>query len=56
MARYEFIDGERATTNSDGTARYSVRKMCAWLAVSASGFYEWVCHERGRELDVGRAS
>lgn len=42
MARYEFIDGERATCNSDGTPRYSVRKMCAWLQVSASGFYEWL--------------
>lgn len=42
MARYEFIDGERATRDSDGTPRYTVRKMCAWLKVSASGFYEWL--------------
>lgn len=42
MARYAFIDGERATTNSDGTPRYTVRAMCAWLAVSVSGFYEWL--------------
>lgn len=45
MARYAFIDGERATPNScvchAGTPRYSVRKMCLWLGVSASGFYEW---------------
>jgi transposase InsO family protein len=42
MARYEFIDAEKATRNSDGTPRYSVKKMCAWLTVSASGFYEWL--------------
>ena len=42
MARYEFIDGERATRNSDDTLRYTVRKMCGWLGVSASGFYEWL--------------
>lgn len=42
MARYEFIDGERATRNSDDSLRYTVRKMCDWLHVSASGFYEWL--------------
>jgi putative transposase len=42
MARYEFIDAEKATTNSDGTRRYSINKMCAWLNVSASGYYEWL--------------
>lgn len=41
MARYEFIDAEKATRNSDGTPRYRVTKMCAWLGVSSSGFYEW---------------
>jgi transposase InsO family protein len=33
-ARYEFIDAEKAS--------YPVVKMCAWLGVSRSGFYEWV--------------
>ena len=42
MARYEFIYAEKATCNPDGTPRYSVTKMCAWLMVSASGFYEWL--------------
>ena len=42
MARYEFIDVEKATLNGDGTRRYSVRQMCRWLRVSASGYYEWV--------------
>jgi putative transposase len=42
MARYEFIDAEKATENSDGARRYSVKKMCQWLQVSVSGFYEWL--------------
>lgn len=42
MARYEFIDAEKATVNSDGTRRYSVKAMCRWLRVSASGYYEWL--------------
>jgi putative transposase len=29
---------------------------CAILGVSISWFYKWVCPERGRESDVGRAS
>ena len=41
-SRYEFIDAERATRNVDGSPRYTVRLMCVWLAVSVSGFYEWV--------------
>jgi transposase InsO family protein len=32
-AKYEFIDAEKAS--------YPVLKMCAWLGVSRSGFYEW---------------
>jgi transposase InsO family protein len=42
MARYEFIDAEKATCNPDGTPRYPVTKMCGWLMVSASGFYDWL--------------
>ena len=40
-SRYEFIDAERATRNTDGSPRYTVRLMCAWLVVSVSGFYDW---------------
>ncbi len=29
MARYEFIDAEKATRNPDGTARYSIKQMCS---------------------------
>ena len=32
-AKYEFIDAQKAT--------YPVTRMCAWLGVSRSGFYEW---------------
>jgi putative transposase len=42
MARYEFINAEKATLNSDGTRRYSIKKMCGWLEVSVSGYYEWL--------------
>ena len=47
-ARYEHIDAEKATRNSDGTPRYSIRQMCRWLVVSVSGFYEWA----GRAVSV----
>jgi hypothetical protein len=42
MARFEYIDAEKATTNSDGTPRFSIKKMCLWLEVSVSGYYEWL--------------
>jgi putative transposase len=42
MARYEFIDVEKATTNSDGTRRYSIKQMCRWLQISTSGYFEWL--------------
>jgi putative transposase len=32
-SKYEFIDGEKAN--------YPIVKMCAWIGVSRSGFYEW---------------
>lgn len=40
--KFAFIDAEKATRNTDGTPRYQVRQMCAWLEVSRSGYYEWV--------------
>ena len=39
--KYAFIAAEKATMNEDGTPRYQVKQMCAWLDVSGSGFYEW---------------
>ena len=34
---YEFIDAEYATCSTAPT----IRRMCEWLEVSKSGFYEW---------------
>jgi putative transposase len=34
---YEFIDAEYAT----GPAAPAITRMCAWLEVSKSGYYEW---------------
>jgi putative transposase len=34
---YEFIDAEYAT----GPAAPAIARMCAWLGVSKSGYYEW---------------
>ena len=42
IARYEFIDAEKATTDEYGAVKYPIVKMCEWLEVSTSGFYEWV--------------
>lgn len=39
--RYELIDAEKAATTPDGARKYSVVKMCEWLEVSTSGYYEW---------------
>jgi len=40
-ARYEFIDAEKAGADEYGFIKYSIVKMCEWLEVSTSGFYEW---------------
>jgi putative transposase len=41
--RFEFIDAECATNNSANYEQApSIVKMCAWLEVSRSGFYEWL--------------
>jgi transposase InsO family protein len=42
ISRYEFIDDEKATITSDGVKKYSIVKMCEWIEVSTSGFYEWL--------------
>ena len=40
---FEFIDAEYAANTSTSTADApSIVKMCAWLEVSRSGFYEWL--------------
>jgi putative transposase len=40
-SRYEFIDGEKATVTAGGAKKYTVVKMCEWMEVSHSGFYDW---------------
>jgi hypothetical protein len=39
--RYEFIDAEKDTVTETGEKKYTITKMCGWLSVSKSGYYEW---------------
>lgn len=39
--KYEFIDAEKDTMTAVGERKYTIIKMCEWLAVSTSGYYEW---------------
>ena len=39
--RYEFIDAEYAGGPTDGGPAPTITRMCKWLGVSKSGFYEW---------------
>ena len=39
--KYEFIDEEYATAATDTAPAPSITRMCQWLWVSKSGFYEW---------------
>lgn len=41
--RYEFIEAEKDGVTEAGEKKYTVSKMCEWLSVSKSGFYEWRC-------------
>jgi transposase InsO family protein len=38
---YEFIDAEKEALAGDGTRKFTITKMCDWLGVSTSGYYEW---------------
>lgn len=39
--RYEFIEAEKDTMTDTGERKYTITKMCEWLGVSTSGYYEW---------------
>ena len=39
--KYEFIDAEYADINAAAGVAPTIGQMCAWLAVSRSGFYDW---------------
>jgi len=39
--KYAFIDAGYATVAADTAAAPTVTRMCQWLRVSRSGFYEW---------------
>jgi putative transposase len=39
--KYELIDVEKATETRGGARKYPITKMCEWLDVSTSGYYEW---------------
>jgi transposase InsO family protein len=39
--KFEFIDAEKDTMIDAGERKYTITKMCAWLDVSTSGYYEW---------------
>jgi transposase InsO family protein len=50
-ARYELIDAEKAILTAASAMKYSIVKMCEWLEVSSSGYYEW----RGRAASATAA-
>jgi hypothetical protein len=43
-AKYELVDAEKRTLDANGERKHTVTRMCQWLEVSTSGYYEW----RGR--------
>jgi len=39
--RYEIIEAEKDTMTDTGDRKYTITKLCEWLDVSTSGYYEW---------------
>ena len=39
--KYEFIDAGYATVAADTAAAPTITRMCQWLGISKSGFYDW---------------
>ena len=48
MSRYEYIDSQKTAPENMNP----VWKMCRWLAVSTSGFYDWL--QRPQSATAGR--
>jgi transposase InsO family protein len=40
-AKFELVDAEKHTLDSNGEYKYAITGMCGWLGVSTSGYYEW---------------
>ena len=40
--KYDVIDAEKATRDQFGKRKYTIGQMCRWLAVSRSGYYDWL--------------
>jgi len=50
--KYELIDAEKDTLTELGERKYTITKMCGWLEVSTSGYYEW--RDRGESATAQR--
>lgn len=51
---YEFFEAEKDAVTDAGEKKYTVTRMCAWLGVSTSGFYDW-CSRPGSATARRRA-
>jgi len=49
--KYEFIDAGYATVATDTAAAPTVMRMCEWLQISKSGFYEGYSQNRVSSLE-----
>jgi len=50
--RYELIEAEQGTMADTGDRKYTITRICEWLDVSTSGYYEW--WDRGESATAQR--
>ena len=50
--KYEFVDAQKAVLTEFGDRKFSIVKMCEWLGVSPSGYYE--ARDRGDSATTAR--